>query len=52
LRFFFVEGKRSRFSAGMVVSEEVVEEIINGVEGEVGRERDPGRMEMGIGVLR
>jgi hypothetical protein len=49
LRFFFVQGKRSRFSAGMALSEEVIEETINGVEGEVER-GDLDRVEMGIGI--
>jgi len=49
LRFFFVQGKRSRFSVGMVLSEEVIEETINGVEGEVER-GDLDRVEMGIGI--
>ena len=49
LRFFFVQGKRSRFSAGMVLSEEVIEETINGVEGEVER-GDLDRVEMAIGI--
>lgn len=43
LRFFFVEGKRSGFSAGMVVREEVIEETINGVEGEVERRGEEDR---------